>query len=83
MIVLNIDKTNFVLFHSPRKQLPDLINLKFGKKSRKQNKYVKFLGDLDLSWKYHINELCKKLFRTTGIFYTQAQFSFADPDMSL
>ena len=69
---LNIDKTNFVLFHSPRKQLPDTINLKFGKKSIKKVKYVKFLGvlvDEHLSWKFHINELCKKLSRTTGIFY--------------
>ena len=71
-LALNIDKTNFVLFHSPRKQLPDTINLKFGKKSIKKVKYVKFLGvlvDEHLSWKFHINELCKKLSRTTGIFY--------------
>ena len=31
-LALNIDKTNFVLFHSPRKKLPDHINVKFGKK---------------------------------------------------
>ena len=71
-LALNINKTNFVLFHSPRKQLPDLINLKFGKKGIKRVKYVKFLGvlvDEHLSWKYHINELCKKLSRTSGIFY--------------
>ena len=64
-LALNIDKTNFVLFHSPRKQLPDLINLKFGKKSIKRVKYVKFLDvlvDEHLSWKFHINELCKKTF---------------------
>ena len=71
-LALYIDKTNFVLFHSPRKPLPDLINLKFGKKGIKRVKYVKFLGvlvDEHLSWNYHINELCKKLSRTTGIFY--------------
>ena len=43
---LTIDKTNVVLFHSPRMQLPDLINLKFGKKGIKRVKYVKFLGVL-------------------------------------
>ena len=71
-LALYIDKTNFVLFHSPRKPLPDLINLKFGKKGIKRVKYVKFLGvlvDEHLSWNYHINELCKKLPRTTGTFY--------------
>ena len=31
-LALNIDKTNFVLFHSPRKKLPDHISIKFGKK---------------------------------------------------
>ena len=71
-LALNIDKTNFVLFHSPKKKLPDLIPLKFGKKPVKMTKYVKFLGilvDEHLSWKYHICELRKKLARTTGIFF--------------
>ena len=71
-LALNIEKTNFVLFHSPRKKLPNLMNLKFGKSSIKKTKYVKFLGvlvDEHLSWKYHINELYKKLSRTTGIFF--------------
>ena len=71
-LALNIEKTNFVLFHSPRKKLPNLVNLKFGKSSIKKTKYVKFLGvlvDEHLSWKYHINELYKKLSRTIGIFF--------------
>ena len=71
-LALNIEKTNFVLFHSPRKKLPNLMNLKSGKSSIKKTKYVKFLGvlvDEHLSWKYHINELYKKLSRTTGIFF--------------
>ena len=42
-LALNIEKTNFVLFHSPRKKLPNLMNLKFGKSSIKKTKYVKFL----------------------------------------
>ena len=63
-LALNIDKTNFVLFHSPRKKLPDHINIKFGKKNVSRAKYVKFLGillDEHLTWKYHISELHKKL----------------------
>ncbi len=42
-LALNIDKTNFVLFHSPRKKVPDLINIEFSKKSISRSKYVKFL----------------------------------------
>ena len=71
-LALNIDKTNFVLFHSPRKKLPDTVILKFGKKKIQMTKYVKFLGvllDEHLTWKYHINELSKKLSKSCGIFY--------------
>ena len=30
-LALIIDKTNFVLFHAPKKKLPDLIPINFGK----------------------------------------------------
>ena len=71
-LALNIDKTNFVVFHSPKKKLPELTPLKFGKKIIKRTKYVEFLGvlvDEHLSWKYHICKLRKKLSRTTGLFF--------------
>ena len=71
-LALNIEKTNYVLFHSPKKKSTDLIPLKFGKKNITRAKYVKFLGvlvDEHLSWKYHICELRKKLSRTTGLFF--------------
>ena len=60
---LNIEKTNFVIFCSPRKNLVDHVNIKFGKKPVSRSRYVKFLGllmDENLSWKYH-TELTKKL----------------------
>ena len=69
---LNIEKTNFVLFHSPRKKLPDLINIKIGKKNISRSQYVKFLGillDEHLTWKYHITELHKKLTRNSGMVF--------------
>ncbi len=71
-LALNIEKTNFVIFHSPRKKLPALVDLKLGKHNITRKKYVKFLGvlvDEHLSWKYHISELRKKLSRTTGLFF--------------
>ena len=45
--------------------------IKIGKEHVKQPKYVKFFGlllDEDLSWRYHLSELRKKLARTNGIF---------------
>ena len=71
-LALNVDKTNFVIFHSPKKSLDEAINIKIGKELVKQAKYVKFLGvllDENLTWKYHLSELSKKLARTCGIFF--------------
>ena len=71
-LALNIDKTNFVIFHSPQKIILDPVILKIGKKKISNENCVKFLGvllDSGLSWKHHIAELSKKLARTVGIFY--------------
>ena len=71
-LALNVDKTNFVLFHSPRKKLSEYADLKIGKQFIQRTLYVKFLGvmmDEHLTWKYHTTELCKKLSRTAGIFF--------------
>ena len=71
-LALNLDKTNFVLFHSPQVSITELIRLKFGKKQVHQEKYVSFLGvllDEHLTWKYHITELSRKLARVSGVFF--------------
>ena len=76
-LALNIDKTNFVIFHSPCTKLPEPIVIRFCRKKIQREKYVKFFGvllDENLSWKYHINELSKKLSRTIGIFYRIRHF---------
>ena len=70
-LALNIEKANCMLFHFPWKKLTEHSNLKIGKKDIQRTKYVKFLGvlmDEHLTWKYHTTELCKKLFKTAGIF---------------
>ena len=71
-LALNLDKTNFVLFHSPQVSNTELIRLKFGKKQMDQEKYLKFLGvllDEHLTWKYHITELSRELARVSGVFF--------------
>ncbi len=85
-MALNIDKTSFGLFLSPREKLPDLINIKFGRKNISRSKYVKFLGillDEHLTWKYHITELHKKLTRTSGIFFKIRHYIPLQPLTSL
>ena len=69
---LNIDKTNYIIFHSSSRNVPSDSTIKIGKKHIKRVKFVKFLGlllDEHLSWKYHLSELSKKLARTCGIFF--------------
>ena len=71
-LTLNVDKTNFVIVHSPRKSLNDTVIIKIGNQYVKQAKYVKFLGlrlDENLSWKYHLSELQKQLSRICGICF--------------
>ena len=56
-LALNIDKTDFVIFHSPQKIILDPVILKIGKKKICNENCVKFLGvllDSGLSWKHHI-----------------------------
>ena len=70
-LALNIDKTNFIVFHSPHKKITKQIIIKFMKKKIQQKISVKFLGillDANLRWKSPITELSKKLSRTIGIF---------------
>ena len=69
---LNIGKTNFVLFHSPKKKLSENFKLKIGNQEIQRTMYVKFLGvlmDGHLSWRYHTIELCKNPSRTSSIFF--------------
>ena len=69
---LNIDKTNYIIFHSSSVNVPTGSDIKIGKKHIKRVKFVKFLGlllDEHLSWKYHLSELSKKLAKTCGMFF--------------
>ena len=62
------------------------IVLRFGRKSTKQESYVKFLGillDSNLSWKFHFTELSKKLARTAGLFYKIRHYAAKDTLMLL
>ena len=70
-LALNIDKTNFVIFHSPQQKIAEQIIIKFMKKKIQRKISGKFLGvllDSNLRWKSHITELSKKLSGTIGIF---------------
>jgi len=53
-------------------KIPTETTIKIGRKHLAKAKYVKFLGllsDENLSWKFHLSELPKKLARTCKIFF--------------
>ena len=65
---LNIEKSNFVLFHPKKANFPMKLNI-CGKEI-KQKKSIKYLGvliDCLLNWKDHVYELSKKISRGIGI----------------
>ena len=56
-VSLNIDKTNFSIFHPPQKVKGHILKLTISKREITQEKFTKYLGhliDSYLSWKYHI-----------------------------
>ena len=70
-LLLNISKTNYIIFHSSASSVPTDICIKICKKQISRVKYIKFLGillDEHLDGRYHIAELSKKFARACGIF---------------
>ena len=69
-LALDVDKTNFVIFHSPKKKTEKNILLYIDGKPIEKTSSVKYLGillDSNLSWKAHIYELSKKLSKSVRI----------------
>ena len=67
---LNIDKTNFIIFHPYNKPLKQHVTIKINKKAINEKESIKYLGvlvDSSLSWKYQISNLIKKISRAIGI----------------
>ena len=71
-LALNMDKTNFVIFHPFNKPLKLNVTIKINNKAICEKKSIKYLGvfiDSTLSWKEHISCISKKISRTVGILY--------------
>jgi hypothetical protein len=67
---INTDKTNYVIFKSLQKKITSDISLAFKGILLARKQQVKFLGiylDKNLSWKSHINHVCKKISKSIGI----------------
>jgi hypothetical protein len=67
---LNVDKSNFVIFHPPQKKINDDIKLNINGKELKIHFCIKYLGvliDSHLNWKNQVDYIVKKIKRTIGI----------------
>ena len=74
---LNIDKTNFLIFHPYNKPLKQHVTIKINKKAIKEKEYIKYLGvlvDSSLSWKYQISSFTQKISRSIGVMYKLRPF---------
>ena len=69
---LNIEKTNFIVFHPYNKPIKELITLKIHKKAISEKDHIKYLGvmiDSTLTWKSHIDKVSKSISRALGLLY--------------
>ena len=70
---VNIKKTNYVTFSPSQRKLNHSFSLSFGGQPLIQSNVTKFLGvylDEHLTWKYHINFVCKQIAKSIGILST-------------
>ena len=69
-ISLNANKTEFIIFRSPQKQLDCIPRLKLSRKTLTPSSSIKYLGvhlDEHLNWKSHVTVTSKKLQRANGV----------------
>ena len=74
---LNIDKTNYLIFHPYNKPMKKHITIKINKKAINEKVYIKYLGvliDSTLSWKHQISNISKKISQAIGIMYKLRHF---------
>ena len=67
-ISLNVEKSNFVIFHPPQKKISLNLKLYLNEKELKQDSCIRYLGiyiDSNLDWKSQTNYMhCKKIKRS-------------------
>ena len=74
---LNIDKTNFIVFHPYNKPVKKRITIKINNKAIIEKEYIKYLGvliDSTLIWKHHVSNISKKISCSIGIMYKLRPF---------
>ena len=71
-LALNVEKTNYIIFHPYNKPAKAQTTIKINNKAIKETVYIKYFGiliDYTLSWKAHIHTISKKIPRSIGIMH--------------
>ena len=79
-------KTSYVIFKLRQKKFNSSISLSFGGKPLQQSNITKFLGvDIydHLTWKYHINYVCKQIAKSIGIIFRSHFFLSSTTKLTL
>ena len=74
---LNIDKTNYIIFHPYNNPMKQHITIKINNKAINEKEFIKYLGvfiDSTLSWKHQISNISKKISQAIGIMYKLRPF---------
>ena len=74
---LNLNKTNYIIFHTYNKPIKDHITIKINNKAIVEKECIKYLGvliDSTLSWNHHISNVSKKVSRSLGVMYKLRTF---------
>ena len=83
---LNIDKSNFVIFHPRQRKIAVNINFEINNKQLKQTTTIKYLGvhiDANLNWNCHVNYVTKKIKRNVGVLSKLRYYVSLDTLISL
>ena len=78
LLALSLEKSHFIIFHSSRKKIDmEITALNFGNKSIPRAYETKYIGitiDENLSWKKHVENVLKSLYKYFSLFYKMRQF---------
>ena len=69
---LNIDKTNFLVFHPYNKPVKQRITIKIHKNAITEKGHIKYLGvmiDATITWKAQIEKICNTISRSIDVLY--------------
>ena len=69
---LNIEKTNYIIFHAFNKPIKQKLQIQLNGKTITEKDCIKYLGilvDSSLSWKQQVSNVSKKISRSIGIMY--------------